>query len=86
MSEHEFVAKRVQRMSDNDHCTPVELLKLVLHEIDTGAVKADSIMIITVDRSGEGWVVQRFRAKLTRETEIALLTTSQYKAIRDWVE
>lgn len=86
MSEHEFVAKRVQRMSDNDHCTPVELLKTVLHEIETGEAHVDNMMIITVDRRGEGWIVNRFRAKLTRETEIALLTTSQYKAIRDWVE
>ena len=86
MSEHdEFTIKRVARMVSNKECTPVELLRYVLHEIETGEIKPDGLMIMAVQRDGSTWDTARYRANLTREAEIALLASSQHKAIRDWI-
>lgn len=84
MSENEFVAKRVARMKRNEECTPVELLRYVLHEIETGEIQPDCMMIITAKREGSEWDVVRYRANLSREHGIAMLASEHWKAVRDW--
>lgn len=86
MSEHEFVAKRVAKMTDNAECTPADLLKMVLHEIETGQISVESLMVITQRReAGGSLTVRRYRANLPRQTEIAMLGVAHHEAIRDWI-
>lgn len=85
MSEYEFTSKRVSKMKDNAQCTPVELLRHVLYEIESGEISPDCLIILAAQRDGSGWDMATYRANLSREAEIAVLASAQYKAIRDWV-
>jgi len=83
----EFTAKRVAKMTDNAECTPVELLRYVLHEIESGEISPDCIMILAAKRhNGTRWDTASYRANLGRADEIAMLASAQHKAIRDWIE
>ena len=81
----EFTAKRVSKMTDNKECTPIELLRYVLYEIECGEIEPDCMMIIAAKRDGSRWDMARYRSNLAREAEIAMLESAKHKAVRDWV-
>lgn len=81
----EFTAKRVGKMTDNKDCTPIELLRYALYEIESGEIDPDCMMIIAAKRDGSKWDMVRYRSNLTREAEIAMLESEKQKAVRNWI-
>lgn len=85
--QFELVAKRVGRLTDNAAVTPLDLLKTVIDDIESGETPCDGLLIITVKRNEDSSMkVTRYRANIKREAEIALLGSQHHRAIHEWIK
>lgn len=86
--EYELQARRIERLSDNTECKPVDLLKALVRDIETGRVEFESVLVLTGFRPDDSrpWEFNTFRAGVTREQEIALCEMAKERCIRDWLE
>lgn len=83
---YQFVSKRADKAKKNSEITCVELLQSMIHDIETGQVKCDGMVIAYCLRpTGKPWDFGRYRSNLTRDAECMLLQVSTHKAIQGWV-
>lgn len=90
MSDVERLASlRCDKVTNNTKVTPLDLLRAAAHDLETGKVKADSIMILFAHCPAaidEPWTFESYRAGCTRDREVALLNLQLSKTIRQWQE
>lgn len=60
-------AERAHRQHDNNLITPVETLRDAMQEIESGERKADSVLVLTLDRGegdefNTGWYASRLKS------------------------
>lgn len=78
---------RCDRTKSNMETRVIDLLRAAAHDIETGKVKADSLLILFGDcptSINEPWAFETYRAGCTRDREIVMLTMGLDKAIRNW--
>lgn len=90
MSDVERLAsKRCDKAENNMDVTPLDLLRAAAHDMESGSVKANSIIILFGHCPGptdEPWTFETYRAGCTRDREIVLLNMQLAKAVRQWTE
>ena len=82
-------AMRCDKQTSNLKTKPIDLLRAAAHDIETGRVKCDSLLILFAhcpDSVDEAWELNAHRAGLTRDREVVLLTLSLERTIRQWRE
>jgi hypothetical protein len=79
----ELAIKRVERETDNLKVAPLDLLKLMLHDIQTGAIKPDGLLLLYFERPKEGErSMGTYRANVTWEQEVAYLQMQITRVLR----
>lgn len=81
----ELSVRRVTKQTDNTEVKPVDLLRKILHDIESGETKAGSVLIMIMSHDDDGWDRVTYRAGLTHEQEIALLALAKKRAIERWI-
>jgi hypothetical protein len=88
MSDIERLASlRCDKATGNVEVKPIDILRAAAHDIETGKVKADSIVILfghCPDALDQPWVLETYRAGCPRDREIVLLNMQLAKTIRTW--
>ena len=65
--------------------SPKDLLQTVLSDLEQGEIKADGLIVLTVNRpEGEDWNVEAYRCHMNRTDEIAFLELFKDMAIQRW--
>lgn len=80
----EFVAKRLSQLKSSIGVKPEELLQALLYELETGAIKAERMVVVyeEPDRSdGTPGDICRWRANCTRQEEVHILDLAHYGAL-----
>lgn len=78
-------ARRADRATDSTEVTPLDMLRATAHDIATGKVEFDSLLIIGITRPDEGpWTYEVSRANLPRDQELVALTMCADSCIRRW--
>jgi hypothetical protein len=81
----ELASARVKRENDNMKVNPVDLLRSIVHDIETGKLNIDGVMVLTTYRpTGEPWTFDSFRAGMTRMDELGTLALAQERCVRTW--
>jgi hypothetical protein len=88
MSDVERLASlRCDKAEGNVEVKPLDLLRAACHDIETGRVKADSLLILFAHCPAaldEPWTFETYRAGCTRDREVVLLNLQLAKAIDSW--
>jgi len=80
-----MAALRVNKQKDNSTVTPVDLLRAMASDIETGELKLDGLLLIHVNRPGDSdWSYGTYRCGLTRDQELVALTMAKFRCIKDW--
>ena len=80
-----LLAARISRMPDNKDVKPADLCRVMAHDIDTGLLKADGVVLVYMWRPEEGaWDFGRYTANMTHDEELVALTLAKEKAMRAW--
>jgi hypothetical protein len=77
--------RRVERQPDNKKVNPIDLLKKVIHDIETGEIKADAILILPLEITDGAWTRTVYRAGLSVADELTLLSLSHRKTMDWWM-
>lgn len=86
MSEYELIARRVSKLTDNKDVEPVDLLKTVIHDIESGETPCDGIFVVVLKRESDGqWSTARYRSKLNSPETIALLRCAEHATMCNWL-
>lgn len=89
MSVEDLSLRRVTKQTDNTKITPVDLLKKILHDIETGETKADAVLVLMIaganDPDDPNWDRTTYRAGMSYQTEICLLELAKKRAVERWV-
>lgn len=76
---------RADKAKDNLSITPLDLLRAAIHDLETGAAKADGMVICMVHRPlNEDRTYETYRCGLTRDQEAAHLMVMQDIFMRKW--
>jgi hypothetical protein len=82
-----LAALRCEREPGNLAVKPIDILRAAAHDLENGQVKCDGVLILFADRPApvnESWTFEAYRAGLTRDQEVVLLTMSLERTIRNW--
>ncbi len=80
-----LLAARIGKMKNNKDVKPADLCRAMAHDIDTGFLKADSLVLVYMHRPPDSdWDVGRYTANLTHDQELVALTLAKEKALRAW--
>lgn len=80
-----MASMRCDRAASNLHVKPIDLLRAAAHDVETGLVKCDGVLILFAYRPEDGdWQYDNYRAGLTRDQEIVTLSLAQERVIRQW--
>jgi hypothetical protein len=83
---NKLAALRVGKAEDNKDITPLDLLRTMIHDIETGALKVDGLMILWFNRpKGEDWDMGSYRARVDRVEQLAFLELAKERHIRGWL-
>lgn len=87
ISPDELAAARVDRENDNTKVRPADLLRAMAHDIETGVLKVDALLLLYMNRpKGASWDWGSYRCGLTRDQEVVILALAQERTIRNWRE
>ena len=78
-------AERAKREDDNKLISPIEALQDAIRAIESGEVKADSLLIITLDRGTNDdklFEYEWFASRISASDILALLEVSKTGALR----
>lgn len=82
----ELAPRRVEKQSDNMEVRPIDVVRKLLHDIESGKVTPDKVFILIVENKDDGsWDRYTYRAGLTFEQEIALLELAKKRSVERWV-
>lgn len=84
-----LAAKRTEKLTSNLDVKPIDILRAAAHDIETGVLKCDGVLVLFANRPApvdEPWVFDAYRAGMTRDQEVVLLTMSLERTIRNWRE
>lgn len=81
-----LLSARVGKANDSRDVKPADLCRVLAHDIDTGAVKADSVVLVFMDRPEHAdWDVGRYVANMSCDQELVALELAKEQCIRRWV-
>lgn len=79
-------ALRVDKRPYNKDVSPLDLLRAAAHDIETGKLKCDGLLIVFMDRPAEGaWEHSSYRANMTADAELVALELSRHKCLTQWI-
>lgn len=78
----EFTRTRVSAEKDNSKIKPVEMLQLMIHDIESGAITVDALTLLYVDRTKGDYGT--YRCNMTYAEELVTLDLAHERAIRCW--
>jgi hypothetical protein len=79
------LARKEAKAKTNMDIAPVDLLKILIRDIETGVVKADSMLVLVNDTHDEfSWCTSYYRCGLTRERENSMLSIAQHRHLHNW--
>lgn len=82
----EFERARLERIDDCFKITPVELLKQLIADIESGRDKVDGIVLLTLEvKPDGGWDLQTRRAQISRDRELVMCEMGKERCIRNWI-
>lgn len=81
----EFSRKRIDNLTHTSELSVKDMLKAVLHDIETGVVKPDRAMLFMVTE-GEGGDYESltWRANMTTRQELSFMAIRQHGVIKDF--
>lgn len=83
---NELSAARVNKAKGAMDTNPLDLLRAMIHDIETGKVTVDGIAIIWAHRPQEGvWDYGTYRAGFTADQELVALTLAVDRCKRGWI-
>ena len=77
----DLAVARVNKATDNKDVAVRDLLITALADLDSGQLKADSCLLIFVEKKASGWSTHSYRAQLDR-----CVACRQHRHIEDWLE
>lgn len=81
-----LAAKRVERASDNADVRPIDLLRAMANDIESGQLECDGLLIIFRNRPAVGdWSFGSYRCRLTRDEEAGTLMLAQDRFMKRWM-
>lgn len=81
----ELALARVDRAADCMNVKPRDMLIAMLHDIDTGKLKCDGLLLVYVNRPVDGpWSIGSYRANMSRDAEIVALHMRITEATEQW--
>ena len=82
----EVTRRRLQTIENSEDIKPAELLRMVLDDIERGAISPDGILVLYCTRPEDGeWVCGTYRANLTRDQELVQIELAKMRCLRDWI-
>lgn len=83
----DLAVKRFERAKDCHEVSPLDTLRTMIHDIETGVVKCDGLLVIAVNRDQKNpTYFQAYRSRLRRDEEVMILEAQKYKALKRWFE
>jgi hypothetical protein len=85
MSE-ELAWHRVERADDCLKVRPIDLLRAAAHDIETGKIQCDAVLILYAHRPQDAaWTLGDYRAGLSRDQQLVLLEMGKRRCIDRWI-
>lgn len=80
-----LAALRVGKADDNKDVKPVDLLRAMIHDIESGELKCDGLLLVWLDRPEEGnWDYGVYRSNVTRIEELAWYRLLEWSHLHRW--
>lgn len=80
-----LVSARIGRMNGNRDVKPADLCRAMAHDIDTGALKADGLVLVWMWRPEEGdWDCGRYLANMRSDQELVALELAKQSCMDKW--
>lgn len=90
-----LAAKRLDKTSTSMNASPLDLLRAAAHDLETGRVPCDGIVIVFMHRPGlyeqgkendEPWTCTVHRAKMTADQELVALELAKDQCKHRWLD
>ena len=77
------------KKGSNVNVSRIDLVKAFLHDLESGEIVADGLLLIYANRTPMGsdtpnWTYGTYRCGMTRDQEVLTLTMRQSAAIAEW--
>ena len=80
----ELAIARVNNATDNTKVSPTDILKVALHDIETGVIQCDTLLVIAISKRPECEDINYLRCNVTRIEEVAYFEMAKYKSLKAW--
>lgn len=81
-----MAAMRLSKMTDNKDAKPIDLLRAAIHDIETGALQCDGMMLVWMVRPKDSdWDYGVYRANVTRIEELAWYRLLEHSHLHKWI-
>lgn len=82
----ELSKRRVDKAIDNKTVSPVDLLRAMADDIESGRLKVDGLLLLYCWRPSEGvWDYGGYRCGLTYDQQLVMVDLAHERIIRQWI-
>ena len=81
----ELTRARIDRETNNLKVRPTDLLRAMAHDIDSGKLKVDGLLLLYAHRPLEQpWEYGAYRCGMTSDQELVTIVLAQDRALQKW--
>jgi hypothetical protein len=81
----DLAVARVARETNNTKVKPTDLLRAMIHDIETGELEVDGLLLLYALRPENArWTYGAYRSGMTRDQEVVTLAVMNERVLREW--